>query len=155
MCKHYSLSLFRTGLFQLRYINIIMRQFYINKNGHCTVLYDWRNSSRKTCCHCDDFVPLLNSSVSKLRWCKAHKSKQIGRWTGIDQTTKFNTEKICKLSFKLNRIPAWSKPKFQRAIHEIYHFFTVIYSRSIRDSVSGLKFFFLIMKFYTIFFDKT
>ena len=150
MRKHDRFCLWRPCRFQKRWINIVLWNRYINKYRYRTVLDHRRNCSRKTGRNCDHFIPRKNLPFFQKRRCQCHKCEQICRGTGIYQGTVTNTEIFCKCMFKFICITSCGQPEFKGTIHKIYHFFCIINSGRIRDTVTFLIWFLFVMVFFTI-----
>ena len=112
-----------------------------NKYRYRTVLDHRRNCSRKTGRNCDHFIPGRICRSFQKRRCQCHKCEQICRGTGIYQGTVTNTEIFCKCMFKFICIASCGQPEFKGTIHKIYHFFCIINSGRIRDTVTFLIWF--------------
>ena len=74
MCDHNRLRLLAACRFQLRNINVVLWNCYIDKHRHRAILKNRRNCCRKSCGYGDDFITSLDTAFAKLRSSQRRKS---------------------------------------------------------------------------------
>ena len=116
MSNHNSLSFWAQSFFELSYINIVLRNCYINKNWNCTILQDWSYCCWETTGNCNNFITTLYLSFLQKRRCQSHECKKICRRTRVYKRNKRCSKIFAKLFFKLVSITSTCKPELKSRI---------------------------------------
>ena len=123
-------------VFELRNIDVVLRNRHVDKHRHRAVLNDRRNSRRKSRRNRDHFVAALEPTFAEHWRCQRHERRQIRRRTGIDCRAELDSEIFRQPALEFRRIPTRRQPKFQRAVDEILHLFMIVNAPRVIDPIA-------------------
>ena len=138
MCNHNCLGLGREGCFQFSNINVVLRNRHVHKHRHCAILDGRGHGGGETAGNSDNFIALLDLTVTQLRGSQSHKGDQVCGRTAVDQMRILYSNPLCKLFFKLICKTTSRQPEIQRCIGQRTHFLLIKHTCCIGDTVTLL-----------------